>query len=215
MSMTKTIFKKMGSLLTGEKMDGRRNNFFVEREFQRSFIVFFLVIAAMLVIASGMAYYFMVRGVIEESMYVIHPRFRGITDIVTSSLVMFFGEVSVIFLTIIIITADRMMRRIAKSLMTYERIADRLATLDFRGARAMETKLFPRLHGEYVDLIDKYSADIALLKEKVGRIQALIELLDGHQKMPEEKKDMAITELFELNGAVESKMAEYKLNGCF
>jgi hypothetical protein len=99
--------------------------------------------------------------------------------------------------------------------MTYERIADRLATLDFRGARAMETKLFPRLHGEYVDLIDKYSADIALLKEKVGRIQALIELLDGHQKMPEEKKDMAMTELFELNGAVESKMAEYKLNGCF
>lgn len=215
MATTKTIVKKMGSLLTGERMDGRRKNFFVEKEFQKSFIIFFLVTVSLLIIVSGVAYYIMLRGVLEENMYVVHPRFRGTLEVLTFKFGLFFVEVSVIFFAIIIITVDRMMRRIAKSLMTYERMADRLTTLDFRRARDMEAKLFPRLHREYMGLIDRYSTDISLLKEKVARIQGLVESLEGHRDMPAEKKNRAMTELLELDGAVKAKMAEYELDKCF
>ncbi|MHB8091950.1 MAG: hypothetical protein ACYDH8_10205 [Syntrophales bacterium] len=214
MSIAEKIFKKMGSFLTGEKIDGRRNNFYVEKDFQKRFILFFLVIISLLIIVSGVASFIMLRGFFEESMYYIHPNFKGITEMATFKLILFFVEFSVIFFIIIIIAADIMMRRIAKELMSYERIADRLAALDFRKAAAIaDAKLFSRLHRQYMYLIDKYSTDVSLLKEKLTRMQVLIALL-GDGDMPEEKKNMATTELFELHNAVKAKMAEYKLDNC-
>lgn len=214
MAMTKTVFRRIGGLLTGEKVDGRRNNFFVEKEFQRSFILFFLVIVSLLIIFSGAAYFVMLRNVLEESIYVIHPRFKGTTEVLTFNLVLFFVEVSVIFFVIIIMTVDMVMRRISKALLAYERIAGCLAALDFRRAKASGTKLFPRLHGQYMDLIDRYSADICLLKEKVIRMHILLEMLGGPEEIPGEKKNAAMAELLELDGAVKAKMAEYKLDDC-
>ena len=110
------------------------------------------------------------------------------------------------------ITITTIYQRIAKSLMAFERIAARLAKLDFRKARAIETKHFPNLHRQYMDLIDKYSIDISLLKEKVMRINLLVKLLEESDNMPREKKIVALTELIELKGAVESKLAEYQLD---
>jgi methyl-accepting chemotaxis protein len=157
----------------------------------------------------------MLRGFFEESMYYIHSNFKNMTEMATFKLLLFFVEFSVIFFIIIIIAADIMMRRIAKEFMSYERIADRLAALDFRKAAAIiaDAKLFSRLHRQYMYLIDKYSTDVSLLKEKLTRIKALIALL-GDGDMPEEKKNMATTELFELHNAVKAKMAEYKLDNC-
>lgn len=212
MSIMVTILKKVGGLLTGEKLDGRRSIFFVEREFQKSFILFFLVMVSLLIIVSGGAYYTMLHNVLEESIYTIHPKFTSIRDVVTLNLVLFFVEVSIIAFIIIMITVDRIMNRIAKSLMTYERIAERLAALDFKKAKAMEAKLFPNLHRQYMDLIDKYSTDVSLLREKVIRINLLITLLEESRDLPKEKKTLVMTELIELKGAVESKLTEYKLD---
>jgi len=212
MAITEDIFRKTGSFLTGERIDGRRNAFFVERDFQKDFIFFFLLIISLLIIASGVAYYVIMRDTLEESLYVIHPRFRGTMEVLTWNLVLFFAEVSGIFFIIIIMTVDGMMRRITKSLMTYERIADRLAMLDLRRARGMEMKLFPVLRRQYLDLINKYSGDVLLLKEQLTRMGLLLtELREGAPDMPVEKKKMAMTELLELHCAVKSKIAEYKL----
>ncbi|MBU0768583.1 MAG: hypothetical protein KJ687_05805, partial [Proteobacteria bacterium] len=152
------------------------------------------------------------RNILEESMYTIHPKFTSIRDVLTPNLVLFFIEVSFIAFIIIIITVDRIMNRIAKSLMTYERIAERLASLDFKNAKAIEAKLFPNLHRQYTDLINKYSTDVSLLREKVIRINLLITLLEEGRDLPKEKKTLVMTELIELKGAVESKMTEYKLD---
>lgn len=207
-----TILQRIGGLLTGEKADGRRSNFFVEKEFQKSFILFFLVMVSLLIGVSGVAYYLFLQKILEESMYTIHPKFASIREVLTPNIILFFGEVSVIAFVIIIITVDRILNGIAKSLMAFERIAERLAKLDFRKARSIETKHFHNLHRQYMDLIDKYSMDISLLREKVMRINLLVKLLEESDDMPKEKKIVALTELIELKGAVESKLTEYKLD---
>jgi hypothetical protein len=212
MSIMVAILKRIGALLAGEKLDGRRNTFFVEKEFQKSFILFFLVMVSFLIIASGGAYYIMHRSVLEESMYMIHPKFTNIRDVLTPNLILFFIEVSCIAFIIIIVTVDRIMKRIAKSLMSYERIAERLAKLDFKKAKAIETKLFPDLHRQYMDLIDKCSTDVSLLREKMIRINMLLTLLEESGDLSKEKKTLAMTELIELKGDVESKLKEYKLD---
>lgn len=212
MSMTATIFRKIGGLLTGEKPDGRRTNFFVEKEFQKSFIFFFVVMITFMVIISGGAYYLMLHTVLEQNIYTIHPKFTSLRDVLTPNLILFFVEVTLIAFVIIVIAVDRILSRVSKSLMTYERIAERLTMLEFKKAQAIEADHFPNLHRQYADLIDKYSADISQLKEKMSRIKLLIELLEERNGTPKEKKTLAMTELIELKGAVESKLKEYKLD---
>jgi hypothetical protein len=215
LSTTRAGFKRMGGLLTGEKIDGRRNHFFVEKEFQRGFILFFLALVMVLIVASGAAYYAMLRDVLDESAYSIHPRFKSPADVLTFNLLILFVEVSAIFIFLIIMTADIMMRRISKSMISYERVADQLAALDLKKARDVEMRLFPCLCQQYLGLIDKYSGDILFLKGQLARIRmVLVELREGPPDMPVEKKKMAMTELLELHCAVKSKMAEYKLDNC-
>lgn len=210
--ITTTMLQRIGSVLTGEKVDGRRSNFYVEKEFQKSFIAFFLVMIFLLIVVSGGAFYIFLHKVLEESIYTIHPKFTSIRDVITPSLVLFFVEVTVIAFIIIVIAVDRILNRIAKSLMTYERIVEQMTKLDFKKARAIKVKLFHNLHRQCMDLIDKYSIDISLLREKVARINLLVKLLEENNGMPKENKILAMTELIELKGAVGSKLMEYKLD---
>ncbi|MDZ4164847.1 MAG: hypothetical protein U1C55_06940 [Smithellaceae bacterium] len=211
MTIAAIMLKRIGGFLTGEKIDGRRSNFYVEKAFQKNFILFFLVMVSLLILASGGAYYIVLQKILEENMYTIHPKFTSLREVLTPGLLLFFVEISVIAFIIIIIAVDRILNRIAKSLRTYERITEQLTKLDLKKARAIETKLFPDLHKEYLELIDKYSLDISLLREKVVRMNLLLKLLEDTNGMPKEKKILAMTELIELKGAVESKLMECQI----
>lgn len=206
------VMQKLGGLITGEKVDGRRTNFFVEKEFQKSFIMFFLVTVAVLIVASGTAFYAYFNHVLEQNMYTIHPKARSISDIITPNLLIFFVVVTVIAMIIIVLAVDRLLNGIVKSLKTYELIAQRLAKLDFKTAYDARVDRFFPLHRQYTGLIEKYSADILQLREQVERMESLMELLGENDQASPENNLSRYRELTALKMTVEAKLAEYALD---
>jgi len=205
------IMQRLGGFITGGQVDSRRNNFYVEKGFQRSFALFFALVVLVLIIASGASFYVFLGNILEQNIYTIHPRVRNLSEAITPELIQFFVEVTFAAIIIIFIAADRFLNRITKSLMDYERQAKRLAKLDFKKVNPLENDRFFSLQSKYDGLTEKYSNDILLLREKVARMGQLIKLLDEDAGLPKEKRIALVKELGELKEVLDAKMREYKL----
>jgi hypothetical protein len=212
MSVMIMLMQKFGGLITGEKVDGRRRNYFVEKEFQKNFVIFFLVTVTVLIVASGTAFYAFFNHLLEQNIYTIHPKARSIKDIITPNLIIYFIVVTAIAMIIIVIAVDRLLNSIARSLKTYELIAQRLARLDFKTASATEVDRFFPLHRQYKGLIGKYSTDIIQLREQVTRLGGLIASREEKDHVSEGDNLAFFKELSALKNAVEAKLVEYELD---
>lgn len=207
------MMQRFGGFITGGQVDSRRKNFYVEKGFQRSFALFFALVVLVLILASGASFYVFFDNILERNIYTIHPRTSNFSDAFTSELALFFVEVTIAAIVIIFIAMDRFMNKITKSLMVYERLAERLAKLDFKKANSRETDRLFGLQSKYDGLTEKYSDDILVLREKVARMGQLIKLLDEDAGLPKEKRITLVKELGELKVVLDAKMREYKLGG--
>ncbi len=207
------LLQRMASFETRGKIDNRRRNFYVEKEFQKHFIFFFAGMILVLILASGVAFYNFFSNIIEQNMYAIHPKIQTVREAITPNLILFFVEVTLLALIIIFLTADRILNRTSKSLMKYEKLAEHLANLDLKRAGAVEIDSFQNLNKQYRMLVEKYSSDVILLKKNVVRMALLLDQLeryDDDADADDDRKLSTMTELIELKGAVAAKLAEYK-----
>ena len=205
------IMQRLGGFIAGEQVDSRRNNFYVEKRFQKSFALFFALVVLVLIIASGASFYVFLGNILEQNIYTIHPRVSNLSEALTAELALFFIEITIAAIIIIFIAADRFLNRITKSLMVYERQAERLAKLDFKKVTPLENDRFFSLQSRYDGLREKCSDDILLLRKKVARMSQLIKLLDEDAGLPKEKRIALVKELGELKEVLDAKMREYKL----
>lgn len=207
------ILQRLGGFIMGEQVDSRRRNFYVEKEFQKSFAIFFVLVVFVLIIASGASCYVFLNNILEQNIYTIHPKVGSPSQAITSGLTMFFIPVTFVALIIILIAADRFMNNVRKSLMVYERMTCRLIKLDFKKARYLEPDRFSSLKGKYVALMGKYNGDILLLRNKIARMSQLIKLLDENTALSINERVALMNELKELKDVLDAKMQEYRLVG--
>jgi hypothetical protein len=205
------LMQKVGGVITGETMKGRRTIFYVEKGFQKSFVLFFLVLISVLIVSSGIIFFLILNNVLEQNMYTSHPKYGSLSEVFMSNLLLYFIEITVISMMVVIFAVDRVLKKTAKSLNIYEQIAERLTQLKFKEAAAVEADRFFSLHQQFMGLIGKMTADIVLLKEKAARIDHLIYLLDENN-IPEEKSAALWKEMAELKAAIDSKLLEYRLD---
>jgi hypothetical protein len=95
------LLQRIASFETRGKIDNRRRNFYVEKEFQKHFIMFFAGMILVLVLASGVAFYSFFSNIIEQNMYSIHPKIQTVREAITPNLILFFVEVTLLALLII------------------------------------------------------------------------------------------------------------------
>lgn len=205
------LLQRIASFETRGKVDNRRRNFYVEKEFQKQFILFFAGMILVLIISSGLAFYSFFSNIIEQNMYSIHPRIQTVREVITPNLILFFVEVTLLALIVIFLTADRILNRTSKSLMKYEKLSEHLANLDFKRAGAVDADNFTNLSKQYRTLVERYSSDITMLKKNIARMSLLFEQLERCAGDDDEDRKLStMTELIELKGAVAAKLAEYK-----
>jgi hypothetical protein len=205
------LIQKVGSIITGETVKGRRTIFYVEKGFQKSFVLFFLVLVSVLVVSSGAVFFLVINSVLEQNMYTIHPTVRSLSEIFMPNLIFYFAAITAISMVVVIFAVDRVLKKTARSLGIYERIAEYLVQLDLKKAAAVEPDHFFSLHKQYVDLIRKMSADVALLKGKTARIGRLIQSLE-EDNITEKQNAALWKEMAELKAAIGSKLIAYKLD---
>jgi hypothetical protein len=205
------LIQKIGGIITGETVKGRRTIFYVEKGFQKSFALFFLVLVSVLVVSSGAVFFLIVNNVLEQNMYTSHPTVGSMSDIFMPNLILYFVEITVIFMIVVIFAVDRVLKKTARSLGIYERIAERLVQLDLKKAAAVEADHFFGLHKQYMDLIGKMSEDVVLMREKTTHIGRLIHSLE-EDNMTKEQNTALWREMAELETAIESKLMVYKLD---
>jgi methyl-accepting chemotaxis protein len=205
------LIQKVGGIITGETVKSRRTIFYVEKGFQKSFVLFFLLLISVLVVSSGAVFFLILNNVLEQNMYTSHPTVRSISEIVMSDLILYFIEITVISMIVVIFAVDRVLKKTARSLHIYERIAERLVQLDLKKAAAVEADHFFSLHKQYMEFIGKMSADVVLLREKTTRIGRLIHSLE-EDNMTQKQNAALWREMAELKAAIESKLMAYKLD---
>lgn len=211
--MTEMIMhlQKLGVLIAGEQVGNRRSNIYVQKDFQKSFILFFALVILVLIIATGAVLYIFLGNIIEQNIYTIHPKVDNLSKAITPELVNFFLAVTTAAVVIIIIAVDRLLNSVAKSLMVYERISERLAKLDFAKAKYLEPNRFFSLKHKYDGLMAKYGGDILKLRREARQMKQLIELMDEGTDITEEKRNALIRELGMLKEVMDATMREYTL----
>jgi methyl-accepting chemotaxis protein len=205
------IMQKIDGIITGETVKSRRTIFYVEKGFQKSFALFFLVLVSVLVVSSGAVLFLLINNVLEQNMYTSHPTVRNMSEIFMPNLIYYFIEITVIAMIVVIFAVDRMLKKTARSLGIYERIAERLAQLDLKKAAAVEADHFFSLHEQYMEFIGKMSADVVLLREKTTRIGCLIHSLE-EDNMTKEQNATLWQEMAKLKAEIELKLMAYKLD---
>jgi methyl-accepting chemotaxis protein len=202
------LIQKIGGIIAGETIKGRRSLFYVEKGFQKSFVLFFLVLISVLIVSSGAVFFLIINNVLEQNMYTSHPTVGSMSEIFMPNLILYFIEITAISMIVVIFAVDRVLKKTARSLGIYERIAERLIQLDLKKAAAVEADQFFSLHIQYMDLIGKLSADIVLLREKTTRMGRLLRSLE-EDSMTKEQSAVLWKEMAELKAAIGSTLTAY------
>lgn len=208
--MITVLIQKIGGIIAGETIKGRRSLFYVEKGFQKSFVLFFLVLISVLIVSSGAVFFLIINNVLEQNMYTSHPTVRSMSEIFMPNLILYFIEITAISMIVVIFAVDRVLKKTARSLGLYERIAERLVQLDLKKAAAVEADHFFSLHKQYMDLIGKLSTDIVLLREKTMRMGRLLHSLE-EGTMTKEQSAAFWQEMAELKAAIGSTLTAYTI----
>lgn len=187
----------------------RRKNFYVEKKFQRNFILYYLIVVLTLIFFSGIAFYFFFNNIIEHSLYTIHPKVQSVRDIIVPNLMLFFVLMTLIALITIIFVANVIFKKVGKSFEVYKKVSERIKSLDFKDASMINIDSAANLSKSYNDLIEKYSNDVKMLRDIASQILEIFNKLEENNITNNMEKEHIIDKLMILKNSIGATLENF------